>query len=230
MYYEHIKFLMNLLERYPDNRILVFPQTIYYCDKEKCEKDLKILATHKDIYICARDGRSYEVIEPFLKQRALLVPDMAFCIPQDEIKNIASKVEKSDKELFLLRRDGELSSGNKNDIYSHNRVELDWPTFYHKIFDGTFVFKSIAKLAHWNMPFMKSLLNLYCIKYFHKNLLDIGITFLSPYSTIYTTRLHGCILGILLGKNIRLIDNSYGKNSTFYNTWLKDFDNVDLLT
>ena len=40
--------------------------------------------------------------------------------------------------------------------------------------------------------------------------------------------LHGCILSILLGKKITLIDNSYGKNGNFYNTWLSDLDNVTL--
>lgn len=76
---------------------------------------------------------------------------------------------------------------------------------------------------------MKGILNRYCAKYFHKKLFNIGVSFLSPYSTIYTTRLHGCILGIMLGKEVHLIDNSYGKNSTFYETWLKDIDNVNLL-
>ena len=55
-----------------------------------------------------------------------------------------------------------------------------------------------------------------------------GVRFISPYREVETTRLHGCILSILLGKKITLIDNSYGKNGNFYNTWLSDLDNVTL--
>ena len=55
-----------------------------------------------------------------------------------------------------------------------------------------------------------------------------GVNLINPYDIIYTTRLHGMILSILLGKKTVVIDNSYGKNSSYYNTWLKDCDNVTL--
>lgn len=230
LYHEHMNFLLKIVKRYPDNRILVFPQTVFYNDKDVCDKDLKDISAHKDIYFCARDSRSYDVVEPYFKQRALLVPDMAFCIPMSEFKSTASVAGKGTRKLMLLRKDGELSHEKHKELESYDGDILDWPTFDHKIFDGTFVFKCLAKLAHWNIPFMKCVLNNYCARDFYKRLFRIGMDFLVPYSIITTTRLHGCILGILLGKDVHLIDNSYGKNSTFYNTWLKDFDNVDLLT
>lgn len=55
-----------------------------------------------------------------------------------------------------------------------------------------------------------------------------GVEFISPYKEIETTRLHGCILSILLDKNIILCDNSYGKNRNFYDTWLNDIDTLSL--
>lgn len=176
IYHEHIDFLIKLVKKYPENRILVFPQTVFYNDRKKCDEDLKIISSHKNIYICARDSRSHEVIKPYFKQRALLVPDMAFCIPLSETKvNMSDK--RIAKELILLRKDGELSPETYKKIESCEGNILDWPTFYHKIFDGTFVFKCIAKLAHNGVPCMKGILNRYCAKYFHKKLFNIGVSF-----------------------------------------------------
>ena len=56
-----------------------------------------------------------------------------------------------------------------------------------------------------------------------------GIKFLNSYDKIATTRLHGFILSVLLNKEVGIVDNSYGKNSNFYNTWMQDFDKISLI-
>ena len=56
-----------------------------------------------------------------------------------------------------------------------------------------------------------------------------GIRFVNQYDIIYTTRLHVAILGALLDKKVYFFDNSYGKNSSLYNTWLKDCPNIELI-
>ncbi len=54
--------------------------------------------------------------------------------------------------------------------------------------------------------------------------INMGIDFFDQYDEITTTRLHGLILGVLMGKNVVIYDNKYNKCSNFYDTWLKDFD------
>lgn len=56
-----------------------------------------------------------------------------------------------------------------------------------------------------------------------------GIDFINSYDEIYTTRLHVAIIGVLLNKKVHIFDNSYGKNSALYNTWLKDLPSIELL-
>ncbi|MCY9421777.1 pyruvyl transferase, partial [Bacillus paralicheniformis] len=41
--------------------------------------------------------------------------------------------------------------------------------------------------------------------------------------------LHGHILSCLLGKENVVIDNSYGKNANYYNTWMKDIPSTKLI-
>lgn len=49
---------------------------------------------------------------------------------------------------------------------------------------------------------------------------------MNKYDTIYSTRLHVAILGVLLNKYVYFFDNSYGKNYALYDTWLRDFSNL----
>ena len=42
------------------------------------------------------------------------------------------------------------------------------------------------------------------------------------YTDIVTSRLHGMIFGLLLGKRVRYLDNSYGKLSGYARTWFDD--------
>ena len=48
------------------------------------------------------------------------------------------------------------------------------------------------------------------------------------YEHIETSRLHGHIFCCLLGISHTIIDNSYGKNSSYYNAWTKDLDIANL--
>ena len=56
-----------------------------------------------------------------------------------------------------------------------------------------------------------------------------GVKQISQYENIYSTRLHAAILSVLLEKQFVLFDNSYGKNSSFYETWLNDLDDVKFI-
>ena len=61
-------------------------------------------------------------------------------------------------------------------------------------------------------------------------LINKGVKFISQYKNVYTTRLHVSILSTLLHKRNNIIDNSYGKNKNFYETWLADVDKIQLVS
>ncbi|MBS4162042.1 pyruvyl transferase, partial [Klebsiella pneumoniae] len=56
-----------------------------------------------------------------------------------------------------------------------------------------------------------------------------SVRFFSRYESVVTSRLHGHILSCLLQKENVVIDNSYGKNANYYNTWMKDIPNTKLI-
>ena len=55
--------------------------------------------------------------------------------------------------------------------------------------------------------------------YYRSLTIQYGVEFINHYGVIYATRLHAAILGLLLGKKVHLIDNSYNKISAFFETW-----------
>ena len=66
---------------FPDNRVIILPQTAYYRnDDEYLKLGAQIYRAHPDLYFCARDKLTFELIKnnDFMEsQRLLYMPDMA---------------------------------------------------------------------------------------------------------------------------------------------------------
>lgn len=231
LYPEHLSFLKNLISEYPENRVIVFPQTIYYSNRNNLIIDSKFFKKCKNLTICARDNSSFVLSKSYFSDATLLVPDLAFYIEPSQLLRLNKNLEFSEV-IFMKRKDNEFRSFDNTKIPSESH-ERDWPTFDKSLNDGIFIAKIISNLSKLNLPLIGSRINKLWDNYAHKvyrcDLINIGVNFLGKYQTIYSTRLHGCILGILLNKRVFFIDNSYGKNLGFYNTWLSNCDNVTLL-
>ncbi len=159
-----------------------------------------------------------------------LLPDMAFCIDPKRF-DVRSTAHKT---LLMKRNDGELGSIPK---IEGEFDTLDWPTFnltkeerWKKVGNQRKLDKIAIQLQ--KTPILRSLVDSrYGIKTRNgkEKYIQTGIDFLSQYDRIYTTRLHGLILGVLMGKDMKVLDNSYGKLTNFYKEWLVDFEQVDVI-
>ena len=228
LYPKHHEFRKRIIEEYPHNRIIILPQTIYYPNTEALEKDSFFFNQHPNVIICTRDNASYQLLKThFQKNLILLIPDMAFFL---SVPNV--KTKKNGQILFLKRKDKELSS------HTHIPTTLnvdthDWPTMendFWKIRIVNILFGILKTIvAPFNSQLSKRIKDFKYNYFIRKHYIKIGTTFIDKYDTVYTTRLHGMILSILLDKYIYIMDNSYGKNFSFYHTWLKDLDSVHLL-
>lgn len=217
-------FRIEVCKRYPNNKIIVFPQTVFYENREILSADAELFSKHNNLFICARDEYSYQVLKRDFKNQILLLPDMAFCISTIQAERTNDYLEK--KVLYLKRSDKELGGFSYN--LPENVEEHDWPTFEKKYFIDFVMDWSIRFVRHFKIPFLMKWVDYIALKIYRKVLIKVGRYFLMPYTEIYTTRLHVFILGILLHKPCHVIDNNYGKNSHFYLTWLKDLEFVDL--
>ena len=213
-------FRLRIIDKYPQNPIVVFPQTIFYEIINTLKNDAILMGKHKNLTICARDYVSYELLKKNFSNNILLVPDMAFCIPPVELKKY--QVEVKDKTLFLKRSDHELKDINYVFQPNYPVIVSDWPAMEHQDI-MQFIMIVFLKLR------MSSITDSYSTYIYRDQLIKQGVRFVSQFNEIYTTRLHVAILSVLLGKPFYFFDNSYGKNKTFYETWLSDVEGINFI-
>ncbi|MBR4565108.1 MAG: polysaccharide pyruvyl transferase family protein [Paludibacteraceae bacterium] len=210
-------FKMKVMAEYPNNRFVFFPQTVYFQHKENLLSCAEFMSNY-DAIICARDNSSFAILKKYFKNEIVLVPDMAFFMDMSswEIP------QNSGEDLFLLRGDVELKQYEefKNIASQHNILVSDWRfprEFNWQLKGHTQMRRHFPFLYDW-----------YARTVFRPFMVKSGIQFIASHNKIYSTRLHAAILTILLGKasDLTWFDNSYGKNSSLYETWLCDVEDI----
>ena len=96
-----MEFLLSVICYYPENRIIVLPQTVYYKDSVLESQDFKELSRHSDFYICGRDKIVYQHLVKTFGNHALLLPDLAFCISEYRLNPYLQKQTK--KKLTYIK-------------------------------------------------------------------------------------------------------------------------------
>ena len=215
------EFKMSVVKAYPNNRIIFFPQSVWFCDKKKlesCANDLRVLP---NVTICARDYRSYALLSEYFCDEILLVPDMAFYMDVSR----EGEVRDDGPEVVLLRKDVEYRPVSALDelLARPDVMVSDWPVMENGGVHGLML--NILKRFAGNFPFF---VDKYAEIFYKKRIMSSGIEFLRNAHHIYTTRLHGAILSLILGKDVTVFDNSYGKNSDFFYTWLSDCEMITM--
>lgn len=213
----------KLMLNNPTCRFVVFPQTVWYDNEDNLKADAKFYSKF-NCTICARDRSSYELLQKYFKNEILLVPDMAFCIDMEKW-NIKSMT--TSRSLVLKRCDKELSMTNalRSALSDIDADVCDWPpienyTLVDRV--GNVIRNRFRQLSFMYEPYMYYVYRPYLIR--------SGIRLINSHTDIYTTRLHACILSLLLGKEkIVFFDNSYGKNRGFYESWLSGCNSVTMM-
>ena len=212
MWRKHQNFRLKVIDSYPENRIIILPQTIHYESDDVFNEDVRRMNLHKNLIICARDNSSAEQLTRHgYTGQMLTLPDMAFCIDREQL--YAQKSEITKEALLLLRKDKESPVGSLNADITSARIEIkDWPNQ-----------KEAYKIAkRYTRKHSAEETDTFFQTSFLPDRISEGVRFVSEYKMVYSTRLHVAILRLLLGLPVKMMDNSYGKNLTFYNTWLKD--------
>lgn len=224
------QFRRKIINLYPNNRIIIFPQTTWYEKLENISKDEVFFASHPKVTLCARDSRSFSFMqEHFPKNNVLLVPDMAFFIDFEKYGKINRKQTR--RVLFAKRTDKELKSSDVPCFIPADAEIHDWPTMeridkkYERAEHIKGWFHFFAKIK--GIKQVNKLIDIQKFLYYRREYIKDCISFINPYDTIYSTRLHIAIASAMMGKKVNIIDNTYGKNFSFYDTWLEDLDNIE---
>ncbi|HVI41812.1 MAG TPA: polysaccharide pyruvyl transferase family protein, partial [Anaerovoracaceae bacterium] len=228
LYPWHQSFREHIVKQFPDNKIVILPQTIHFSDNARADESAKIFQNHKNLHICVRDEKSYKFAADFLSDNVYLLPDMAHWLYGSPPFKPATLSSARDT-LWLIRGDkeqphassvpglpvhGKDFQGDWDDLQGFSAPFLEqWSSKFHRVAGMA----PIRVVRPWKMylPMVRSII-------------EANVNFFSKYERIVTSRLHGHILGALLDKEVVLIDNSYGKNSGYYECWTKALPNVIL--
>ncbi|RUS42659.1 polysaccharide pyruvyl transferase family protein [Cohnella sp. AR92] len=221
LYPVHQKLREKVVADYPEHRIVMLPQTIFYKDVREFEKTADILNKHSDVHLFVRDTISLELAkDKFSNCRVYLSPDMAH-----QLWPIRSKAEPGKELLRFLRTDIEKTA-------DQDRLEkggetgdcLDWPTLYSRTEQKSIrLFSDVMRMGKGKLP-MGQIWSKYTDRLVKKAVVRFG-----HYRAVQTSRLHGHILSCLMDKPNVLIDNAYGKNASYYRTWTQGIASAKLL-
>jgi len=117
LYPDHQRFRERIVADYPDNRIVILPQSIHFADDAEMARSAGLLNRHRDLHLIVRDHPSQRTAEQSFSGAAIdLAPDMAsFLHPLSSPAGDGGAAP-----LHLLRRDAERRSG-------HGDAGVDWP-------------------------------------------------------------------------------------------------------
>ncbi len=228
---KHQSFRHHVMVDFPENPVVQLPQSVWFEHRENLDNDIIHYANHKaPITICLREQQSYDIIKNnYTNVTTLLLPDMVLAMDINKIlkRNRITTIA-GVGSLYFKRDDKELAEIKTNIVFD---AEGDWPC---RIYTLTWIRrydKLIKRLERLQIPeWIRLKITHWYYRFIIKDAyLRNGIRFLMPFRNIYATRLHAAILGILLGKNVYMIDNSYHKCSEVYFTWMRNISNVTLL-
>ncbi|MBQ7544813.1 MAG: polysaccharide pyruvyl transferase family protein [Synergistaceae bacterium] len=184
---------LNILRHFPNNRVIIMPQTIYYFDSAQGRKELaddrKSFARFKDLHVFVRDRKSFEMIHStnlFPNAQSVdLVPDMACSM---DFTNLAP--EKREGVLVCLRPDVEqvLTNHERNTLCVRLLRE-----FGHVGFFSTNPVRSTVMLSEW------------------EKVLDETLRMIAGAELVITDRLHGMLFAAITGTPCVAFDNKTGK-------------------
>lgn len=212
----------HVVATYPDNRIIVLPQTIHFSTEKERRRSAKVFRSHPDVHICVRDRASYDIALEF-SNHVYLMPDMAH-----QLYPINAAATGTEGSLLISRMDGEKRA-------QHDPVRLgasavtDWPQLVGGREGRIERYRRAMRMMHrsgtgrWGNKLLSSLWAAYANK-----LTNSAVRLFSSHELIITDRLHGHILACLMDKPSIVLDNSYGKNSGYVNAWTLGSELVSL--
>ncbi|HEY1067014.1 MAG TPA: polysaccharide pyruvyl transferase family protein [Pirellulales bacterium] len=208
-----------VVAKYPHNRIVFLPQTIFFHDEAAMKASAERLSRHEDLHFFVRATGSYELAKKhFAKANPRLVPDMAtFLYPLSDRDPIDFEAARQTRSILrLIRCDREKSATS---LVKPGETTVDWPAFspsLHKMIWTVLVAARVGGGLAPSQWFAKQWQGV------AQRLLDDAANAFREAGGLATNRLHGHILASLLGVPNIVSDNNYGKCSAYFNTWHSD--------
>ncbi|EOB1207391.1 polysaccharide pyruvyl transferase family protein [Photobacterium damselae] len=204
-YFREELYRRKIISTFKSNKIIIFPQTIYFPDnkignKEK-EITFNVFKENKNLYVVTRDKESFKQIENVIRERAILTPDIVLSLENYSNNNLSRK-----GVVTAFRDDVE---GVFNDKFKIEIIEKIKNKFNRVIISDTTT----------DYPINISMREIELHKIWDK--------FCSA-ELIITDRLHGMIFAKLTSTPC-IVMRTYNHKLTGQYEWLSEYNNIILL-
>ncbi len=213
IYKWHENLRQDVLRRFPQNKIVLFPQSVFFFDQERGKELMKSYQNHENFMMFVRDQESFDYIQALGGIRCQLCPDMAHALWKTP-KGVQPHYDGKGTLLFM-RKDVEAAGpqGEKD-----GGIDWDDITSSLDLAGSQYLFRAIERCPSFALR--NRIIDFW--NYRKRRVIAKSVKVFSAYDTIETDRLHAMILGCLLGKTVRYLDNNYGKLSRYERLWLSD--------
>jgi pyruvyl transferase EpsO len=207
----------DILRSFPDHPVIQLPQSIHFENRDAMDRARRVLEGHRDFTLLVRDDRSLEVTRRELGVNGVLCPDLALCLGTLDRPAAAEH-----DIVWLSRTDRESASPPPADSDIAVTDWVDEPgTVLRRVnyaLMGAAVRRPSSRL--WRSLLVRTYGPL------AKRRLRRGLRVLARGRVVITDRLHGHILSLMMGVPHVVLDNTYGKISSFHRTWTAGADGV----
>lgn len=218
LYPEFEEFRRRIVWHYPNNRIVILPQTVHFADDGELARSAEVYRAHRSLHLFCRDRVSAEAARGIVGEgRVSLAPDMATCLyPLRGKLGIEPPAERRGT-LYLLRRDGEAAAGYDLPPPGSDDRVADWADLLGMPWRlGSRAFIEAERVRVGAGPG-----RLYDRAWAAaaSRMARRSAGFLLAHHRVVTSRLHGHIMAALLDIDSTVLDNSYGKNTRYFREW-----------
>lgn len=227
LYGHHQRLREAVVEHFPAHKIVYLPQTVHFKDKNKMLLSAGIISKHKNLTIFCRDERSKEILQEHFCKDVRLCPDMAHALWTVFPKQTSNDIKRD--TLWMIRKDIEETKIDGLPGMPGPEGYEDWEDICTD--QDRAKTKALLNFERVNRILSTRLFNT-PEKWatYTDTLVDRVNLYFMAHDTVVTSRMHGHILCCLLGVKTKLLDNSYGKNSGYYQSWTKDVPDCELIT
>lgn len=213
IYPRHQHLREKIVRLFPRKPIVIMPQSFHFGSEAALKESGKIFRRHSDVTIYVRDEPSYQIARRYFSDKVELSSDLAHRL-YHWLSPIRENGSATSQEPFcLMRRDVEASAVPYNRV-----IGQDWSDIMR--------FREKVRMERHRLGAKVrgrlSISSPEALFSYHRTVQQIVVAIAKRmicYNPWITSRLHGAIFGLLLGRTIELHDNSYGKNGRYFDQW-----------
>jgi pyruvyl transferase EpsO len=215
----HHALRLRVLRHFRDRRIIQLPQTVYFRASSALDETKRAIDDVEDFVMVVRDRHSADKFVRDFGRPCHVAPDMALFLGPQAVPGRPSV-----DVFWLSRTDKESLAAPTHDRLPNARA-ADWLDDDLGVHWLTGIVAAARRRTYRAARLEQSLYDAVA----HARLRR-GYRLLRQGRVVVTERLHGHILCVLGGIPHVLIDNNYGKNSTFFDTWTRGWPEVRFAT